>query len=220
MGFAGPEPEIVRTAVAAVIARAGDEATRARLRVTVTSGSGPLGSERGEGPATLIVTLTPTSAWPVSTMVATVPWVRNERSALVGLKTTSYAENAIALASAQRRGASEALLADTRGRLSEGTGTNVFVVIDGNVLTPSLDSGALAGVTRDLLIEWTRDSGIITETDLPYDVLFSADEVFLTSSTRDVHPVHRVDDRDLAVGPVAIKLSELFLARAADDPDP
>ncbi|CAB4937517.1 unannotated protein [freshwater metagenome] len=220
MGFAGPDPSSVRAAVAAVISRSGMEASRARLRVTVTSGSGPLGSERGDGPPTLIVTLTPTQRWPQSTAVATVPWVRNERSALVGLKSTSYAENAIALASAQRRGASEALLADTRGRLSEGTGSNIFVVVAGEVLTPSLDSGCLAGVTRELLIEWSRDFGGISETDLPYEVLFSADEVFLSSSTRDVHPVHKVDSRELPVGPVATDLAAMFLARAADDPDP
>ena len=63
-----------------------------------------------------------------------VPWVRNERSAVAGLKTTSYAENVVALAYAKERGAIEAVFANTRGELCEGTGTNVFVVRDGVVV--------------------------------------------------------------------------------------
>ena len=86
-----------------------------------------------------------------------VPWVRNERSAVAGLKTTSYAENVVALAYAKERGAIEAVFANTRGELCEGTGSNVFVVRDGVVWTPPLDSGCLAGITRALAVEWCRE---------------------------------------------------------------
>jgi branched-chain amino acid aminotransferase len=220
LGVRAPDDELVRRAVAETLAAAGSDAARARLRITLTSGSGPLGSERGSGPPTLVVTLTPTGAWPASSAIATVPWPRNERSAVAGLKTTSYAENALALAEAHRRGASEAVLADTRGRLCEGTGSNVFVVVDGELHTPTLETGCLAGITRELVLEWAPEVVASREQDHPVEVLRSADEVFITSSTRDVHPVDRVDDRELEVGPVTRAVAEVFARRAGADPDP
>ncbi|NEE51568.1 4-amino-4-deoxychorismate lyase, partial [Streptomyces sp. SID8455] len=119
----------------------------------------------------------------------TVPWTRNERGALTGLKTTSYAENVVALARARERGASEALFPNTVGRLCEGTGSNVFVVLDGRIHTPPVASGCLAGITRALAVEWTGAE----ESDLPMEVLAEADEIFLTSTLRDIQAVHRVD---------------------------
>ena len=220
LGFAGPGDARVREAVAAVVQDAGDDTTVARLRITVTSGVGPLGSDRGTVDPTLVVTCVPAKAWPTTSSLATVPWVRNERSAVAGLKTTSYAENAVALAEAHRRGASEAVFADTQGRLCEGTGSNVFVVVDGEVLTPHLRSGALAGVTRELVLEWAPSVAPVREADLPYDILATADEVFITSSTREVHPVDRVDDRLVAVGPITADVAAEFARRAAQDLDP
>ncbi len=130
--------------------------------------------------------------------VVSAPWVRNERAATAGLKTTSYAENVIALAHAKERGALEAVFGNTRGELCEATGSNVFVVVDGVLRTPPLDSGCLAGITRELLLEWCRDAGIeVVEEALPLDVLAHADEVFLTSSIKDVFPVSAVDGRVL-----------------------
>jgi branched-chain amino acid aminotransferase len=220
LGIPAPHQRSLREAVAAVVGDAGAGAVRARLRITVTSGDGPFGSERGTGVPTLVVTLTPATPWPGTTTLATVPWVRNERSAVGGLKTTSYAENAVALAYAHGRGASEAVLADTTGRLSECTGSNVFVVIDGEALTPGLASGCLAGITRDLVLEWGSAVLPIREADLPYGVLATADEVFITSSTRDVHAVVRIDDRQLEAGPVTGRLASVFAARAAVEVDP
>ena len=220
LGIEGPPAGRVREAVDAVVAGSGVPTAFSRLRITVTSGAGPFGSERGDVPATLVVTLAAANPWPPTTTLATVPWSRNERSAIAGLKTTSYAENAIALADAKRRGASEAVLADTQGRLSECTGSNVFVVVDGVVHTPSLDTGCLAGVTRELVLEWGRDTADLRESHLPYDVLRSADEVFITSSTRDVHPVTRIDDRTLDAGPVSVALRAVFAERARVDIDP
>jgi len=220
LGIAGPDDATVRRAVDAVVRGSGVATDFARLRITVTSGVGPFGSERGEAGATLVVMLSAATPWPATTTLATVQWARNERSAIAGLKTTSYAENAIALADAKRRGASEAVLADTQGRLSECTGSNVFVVVDGVALTPSLDTGCLAGVTRELVLEWGGEVVQLGESHLPYDVLETADEVFITSSTRDVHPVTRIDARELAVGPVTRALAELFATRSHDQVDP
>lgn len=161
-----------------------------RLRYTVTGGPGPLGSERLGGPMTYIVTAGEMPLPPVATTVAVVPWTRNERAATVGLKTTSYAENVIALAAARELGGTEALLANTAGLLCEGTGSNVFVVQDGVVLTPPLASGPLAGITRALTIEWLREDGVeVREEELKLSVLAECDEVWITSSTRDVQAV-------------------------------
>src|SRR5829696_6607587 len=124
-----------------------------RLRFTVTGGPGPLGSDRHDSDLTHIVTAVPHARPGAHGGVVTVPWVRNERAATAGLKTTSYADNVIALAHAKRNGAMEAVLANTRGELCEATGSNVFVVTGGVVRTPPLESGCLAGITRGLLLE-------------------------------------------------------------------
>jgi branched-chain amino acid aminotransferase len=136
---------------------------------------------------------------------------------LAGLKTTSYAENVVALAAARERGASEAIFANTVGNLCEGTGTNIFCVYDGELVTPTLGSGALAGVTRGLVLAWFG----AVERDVPLERLAEADEVFLTSTTRDVQPVHRVDERELsAPGEVTAAVAKTFAERAGEDLDP
>ncbi|SDJ89871.1 aminotransferase class IV [Streptomyces indicus] len=215
-GLGLPEPDLdeVRRACAAVVEA--NPMPLGRLRITYTGGLSPLGSDRGDAGPTLVVALGETSRRPDSTAVITVPWTRNERGALTGLKTTSYAENVVALARAHEHGASEALFANTVGRLCEGTGSNVFVVLDGEIHTPPVASGCLAGITRALAVEWTGAQ----ETDLPFEVLAEAEEVFLTSTLRDIQAVHRVDDRELVPGPVTAKAMRAFDERAADDLDP
>ncbi|MDL5200457.1 aminodeoxychorismate lyase [Streptomyces sp. ALI-76-A] len=216
LGLPDPDLDEVRRACAAVLEA--NPMPLGRLRVTYTGGHGPLGSDRGEHGPTLLVALGESARRPDTTAVITVPWTRNERGALTGLKTTSYAENVVALARARRQGGSEALFGNTVGRLCEGTGSNVFVVLDGELHTPPLSSGCLAGITRALTIEWTG----ARETDLPLDVLERADEIFLTSTLRDVQAVHRVDDRALpgAPGPVTAKAMRIFDERSGDDQDP
>jgi branched-chain amino acid aminotransferase len=190
-----------------------------RVRITLTGGVAPLGSGRGEAPPTLVVAVAPASPWEPDTIAVTVPWPRNERSAVAGLKTTSYAENVVALAEARKVDATEAILANTRGRLCEGTGTNVFVAVGGRLLTPSLLSGCLAGVTRELVLEVLPDAD---EDDLPLEVLGEADEVLLTSSTRDVQPLRMVDGRTLPGrhGPVAQRAAAALADLQSRDLDP
>ncbi|MBK6019146.1 aminotransferase class IV [Streptomyces sp. MBT53] len=216
LGLPDPDLDEVRRGCAAVLDA--NPLPFGRLRITFTGGHGPLGSDRGEHGPTLVIALGEAKRRPDSTAVVTVPWTRNERGALVGLKTTSYAENVVALARAHQHGASEALLANTVGQLCEGTGSNVFVVLDGEIHTPPVTSGCLAGITRALTVEWTGAK----ETDLPLDVLERADEVFLTSSLRDVQAVHLLDDRQLpgVAGPVTAKAMRVFDERSADDLDP
>lgn len=217
LGLPAPDAGRVRAAVEEVLAANAEHRDRPlRLRITYTGGTSPLGSDRGEHGPTLVVALAPMTGWGASAKVVVVPWVRNERSATAGLKTTSYAENVVALAHAKARGGTEAVFANTVGNLCEGAGSNVFLVRGGEVVTPPLGSGCLAGVTRALLLEWAD----VIEKDLPILALTEADEVFLTSSTRDLQAVHAVDDVEVAPGPVTARLAATFAARSTEDLDP
>ena len=154
LGLVPPDREVLREATAAVLdANALEEA---RVRITVTGGKQPLGSERRDVSVTVVVAATEVRDVSPTISVVVVPWTRNERGATAGLKTISYAENVRALAYAQERGAGEAVFANNRDELCEATGSNVFVVKDGRVRTPPADAGCLLGVTRALVLELCR----------------------------------------------------------------
>lgn len=219
LGFEGPSDDVIRAGVAAVLAESGVDTSYARLRITVTSGSGTVGGPRSEHP-TLAVTVTAVHPYPPTATLVTVPWVRNERSPLVGAKTTSYAESVTALTYAQAHGASEAVMADTRDRLSECTASNIFVVLAGQAITPTLACGALPGVTRDLVLVWGNTVMPVREGELPATVLNYAEEIFITSSMRGVQPVVRVDDRMLEIGPVTRAIAHEYNRLAKERLDP
>ena len=208
LGLPAPDLDAVRRGVAAVLD--GPPLALGRLRITFTGGPAPLGSGRGDAAPTLIVVADAMQPQPESTTVVTVPWPRNERGALAGLKTTSYAENVVALAEAKRQGATEAIFANLAGHLCEGTGSNVFYVVEGELRTPPLASGCLAGVTRALVLEWFGGR----EVDEPIETVTRASEVFLVSTPRDVQAVRRWDDRDLpAPGPVTREALQVWRRR-------
>jgi branched-chain amino acid aminotransferase len=202
-----------------LVAAPAGEAETARLRLTVTGGVAPPGSGRGTAGPTLIIAVAPLDPWEADTVAVTVPWPRNERSAVTGLKTTSYAENVVALAEAWKVGATEAIMSNLAGNLCEGTGTNVFVVRGGRLFTPPLLAGCLAGVTRALLLEELPDAD---EDNVPMTTLPEADEVLLTSSTRDVQPLRMLDGRELPgiEGSVAKRAIDAIADLQARDLDP
>ncbi len=191
LGLQVPSPDLLTTAVDEVIAA--NDLSEARVRITVTGGRSPLGSVRGADGPLVIVAAAQHSDYEPDVTLAIAPWPKNERSAVAGLKTTSYAENVVALSWARERGAGEAIFTNLAGNLCEGTGTNLFLVIDGRLVTPPLSSGCLAGVTRALLVETLN----VDERDLPRSALATASEAFLTSTTREVHPVRSVDGQPL-----------------------
>lgn len=221
LGFDAPPADDVRRAVESVSREWGPEG--GRLRITVTTGSGPMGSERGAGPLTLVVSATPMAVRTDPTKVLTVPFTRNERGALAGLKTTSYAENVVALQMARDEGASEGIFANTTGMLCEGTGSNVFVAAGGVLSTPPLSSGCLAGVTRALLLEVLDDAGAAaTEADTPIDRWPEVDEAFLVSTGRHVQPISHIDGvaLPLAPGPLTTAAARVWQDAYADAVDP
>ncbi|HET7487704.1 MAG TPA: aminotransferase class IV [Acidimicrobiales bacterium] len=217
MGLAVPPANTLRAAVEAVVAASGLEAVA--VRITVTGGLGPLGSGRGGGGPTVVVAARPLPLALPAVDVVVVPWPRNERGALAGLKTTSYGENVVALAYARERGGDEAIFANLAGRLCEGTGSNVVVEHAGRLVTPPLAAGCLAGVTRALLLE----AGAVVEEDVSLDALASSSEAFLTSTTREVQPIGAVDGHPLPAGtpgPLTAGAGTLFAALVAKDLDP
>ena len=150
-----------------------------------------------------------------------MPWTRNERSAVAGAKTTSYAENVVALAHAHARGAHEAIFANTRGELCEGTGSNIFVGVDGALRDPAAvvrlprrhHPRAAPGVGGQ---GGAAGRGTRPAARGPA----AAEDVVLTSSTRDVQRVAVVDGRELRGGETGTAAAELFARRAADGVDP
>jgi branched-chain amino acid aminotransferase len=175
--------------------------TDARMRITLTSGAGPPGLARGGGPATAIVAALPLEPWPATATAITSKWRRDERSPLAGVKTISLVDHVMALAEARAAGVGEALLLNGRGELCEATTANVFCVRDGGVETPALGSGCLAGITRDNVLRLCARLRIgAVATTLPGQVLHESEELFLTSSTREIQPLVAIDGRPVGNG--------------------
>ncbi|HET8742559.1 MAG TPA: aminotransferase class IV [Gaiella sp.] len=131
------------------------------------------------------------------------PWL------LPGTKSVSYATHAAASAEAHRRGADDAVFVDPDGTVLEGTVTNVWWRQGSTLFTPALALGILAGETRAALLELAPGVGYAVETGAyPLERLRSAEEVFTSSSVREVMPVVALDDAPVARGPAADELQD------------
>ena len=209
----------VHAAVRALMATDQAAVSPSWLRITVTGGSAPMGTGAIGLRPTVIGAVAPMAPWPPTTDVVVAPWRRNEYGATTGLKTISYADNVIAHRYAHSAGADEAVFANTRGQLCEGTGTNVVMAFDGRLVTPTLAAGCLAGVTRELLLEWLPG---LEEYDVAVTALAEAPEAFLTSTSRNVHSIQHVGDIELAAapGPLTRHALDVWERNAARDIDP
>ena len=215
LGLPAPDHALIERAVAAVLA--GRRYVDGKVRITYTAGAGPLGSQAAFGPPTLVVAADARTLSTAPARLVTVPWTRNEHGALTGVKSTSYAENVRALAYATQRGGSEAIFANTAGHVCEGTGSNLFCVFGSEIVTPPLSAGPLAGITRELVLEWCD----VREADLTLAEAQAADEVFVTSSLRDIQAVAGWDDLRLpAPGPVTAAVAATFAERSAAGLEP
>lgn len=138
---------------------------------------------------------------------------RHAASALAGVKTISWLNNVWSAGEAQRDGFDEVILLNERAEVAECTAANLFAVKNGKVFTPPLTSGCLEGVTRGILFEIAPDAGIpVIEQTLLHDDLYRADEVFVSSTNRNVLGVGEIAGHALAnaPGPVTRRVHELF----------
>jgi len=139
---------------------------------------------------------------------------QNEYSALSKIKSLNYLNNRLALKEAEGKNADEAILLNTKGYVCEGSRTNVFLVKDSQVLTPSLDCGCLKGITRNTIIDIAKKESIgVYEKELLPEDIFNSSEVFLTNSLLEVAPFVYLDERPInkgAPGEITKFLSEKY----------
>ncbi|RYD46176.1 MAG: 4-amino-4-deoxychorismate lyase [Verrucomicrobiaceae bacterium] len=184
---------------------------RARLRLIVTAGSGSHNDLTAGLDRLVWLSAFPAGETPAALSVCLSPWPRNECSPLAGLKTACYAENIMALDHARRQGFDETIFLNTAGHLCETATANLFLVVDGVLITPGLDSGCLPGIGREVLLELAAANGIpVKEYPLTARSLDAADEIFISSSTRGPVPVTRCGDREIPAGPVTEFLRTLW----------
>lgn len=195
------------------------------IRLIVSRGLGDLSYhfEKVKGP-TVVIVVKPYGGHPAwhyadGIPVALVKVRRNHPQALdPAIKSSNLLNNVLAVREAQARGAEEAILLNQKGEIAEGASTNVFVVRGDTLITPLLETGILAGITREVVLELALRLGIpAREQALAPEDFLSADEAFLTSTTREVVPIRAVDDRALGPGrpgPVTLRLLEAYRAYA------
>jgi branched-chain amino acid aminotransferase len=204
---------------------AAGELAEAYIRVLLTRGVGELTYDVHATPVpSLIIIVKPLEEPPARVFsdgipIATVPILRNHPGSVNPIiKSNNLLNNALAMQEANRRGGEEGLMCNYRGELSECSQANFFMVRGGVALTPKSAAGLLEGVTRAFLFEVGRDVGVTVraETLLPQD-LETADEAFITSTTRGLSPVTRIDGRPVGngkPGPVTLRLLDAYRTRA------
>jgi branched-chain amino acid aminotransferase len=143
---------------------------------------------------------------------------RHAASPLAGVKSISWLNNVWAVAEANKEGFDEVVLLNERGEAAECTSANIFAVKDGKILTPPLSSGCLEGVTRGILLEIAPEAGLpVVEQALRPEDLYSAEEVFISSTNRNLISVSEIAGHViLTPGPVCDRLNELFDAYVAE----
>jgi branched-chain amino acid aminotransferase len=164
-------------------------------RVSFVKNQGGLWSQADElGPTDLLIFTRELVPWPAAQRLTLQPMGIFSGGHYAGAKMLSWVPHAAVLARAHEAGYDDALLLNEKGHLAECTSANIFLVRGGRVLTPPLSSGCLAGITREILLEIAPRAGIeILEQELTPQELTSAEEVFISSTTREVAAVDRVD---------------------------
>ena len=198
----------------------------ARLRLTVSRGVGEPGlAPPAHGIPTCVITITERAAMPddprpgLDARIASGR--RNEHAMSAGMKTLAYTDSVLALAEARAAGADEALLLDTEGHLSEGSASNLFLVLGGVLHTPPLSCAALPGITRAIVIEIAdRMAVAVEERPLVPDDLQRAGEAFLTSAIRGIAPLRSVEGRPIGTncpGRLTMSIAERYRAVISEE---
>lgn len=196
------------------------------VRILLTRGVGAISYDVQACPApTLVIIIKPqmdppAEAYACGVRVVLVPVVRNHPGSINPLiKSNNLLNNALASQEAHRLGGFEAIMRNYRGEISECSQSNLFIVKHGELLTPPVDAGLLVGITRGFVFEVARTVGVpVSERTLKDADLFGADEMFLTSTTREIVPIVKVDETPIGSGtpgPVTQKLLAEFRRQVA-----
>jgi len=130
----------------------------------------------------------------------------------VAKATGVYLNSMLAVTEANRAGYDEAILLTAEGYVADGSGENIFVVRDGEISTPSLSTSILPGITRDTVIQIAQDLGyVVGEQNIIRSDLYLADEVFMCGTAAEVTPLRSIDDHEIGVGPITLKIQEAYL---------
>lgn len=202
----------------------------AYIRLCVTRGVGKLGINPFlcDNATTFIITdlvrLYPQEMYDNGLNIVTAKTVRNHPDALdPRIKSMNYLNNILAKIEGIKAGCIETLMLNYEGKVAECTGDNIFIVSNGELLTPPLQAGVLEGVTRNLVMGLARDAGVtVREADLVLDDVYAADECFLTGTAAEVIPVISVDQKTIGTGkpgPLTKQLLEAFHSLVADAPE-
>ena len=177
-------------------------AREATMRLCVFRSQGGFWAGPGTGNASDLVALTSElEQWQESVALGVAEQARHAEFRFAGTKTLSWAHNLTMRETAQREGFEEVILLNEREEVAECTSANIYAVIDGKTYTPPLESGPLPGVTRALLLEELEVPNTpVVERVLQLDDLFEAEEVFITSTTRELMPVHQIGERRISSG--------------------
>jgi branched-chain amino acid aminotransferase len=201
------------------------------IRLVVTRGPGTLGlnPNRCKTPTVIVIAgkiqLYPPELYQRGMEIVTVPTTRNLHSALnPAIKSLNYLNNILAKIEANNAGCEEAIMLNAEGFVAECTGDNIFIVKEGQLLTPPLAAGALYGITRRVVMDLAAQSGLkATEPNLTRYDLFNADECFVTGSAAELMPVVKIDGRVIGTGkpgPVTKRLVAKYhaLTKASGEP--
>lgn len=206
---------------------AAGEMDEAYIRVLLTRGVGELSYDPKATPTpSLVIIVKPAEEPPARVTeqgitISLVPILRNHPGSVhPRIKSNNLLNNALAMQEAYRRGGEEGLMCNYRGELAECSQANFFLVRDGVAFTPRSAAGLLEGVTRAFLFEVGQDIGVGVreETLLPAD-LETAEETFITSTTREISPVVKIDDRVIGAGvpgPITKRLLDGYRRRAQE----
>lgn len=193
-----------------------DKLTDARLRLTLSNG--PMTETEEQRKPTLLITATKLQPYPAEyykkgVMVILSSSRQNTFEPTCGHKTTSYFSRMIMLSKAHQQRAAEALWFTTDNRLAEGCISNVFLVKDSAIYTPTIKTPVLAGIARKTVCEIARTNSIkLTEKDLYIDDLLGADEIFLTNVIMQIMPVSKVEKHTVGSGKVGTMTKRLQIS--------
>ncbi len=189
LGLAKSDLSALSEIVSELCQRNGCQRGIARVRLTATAGSGPFDLSNEGKMARCWISATPWHEAVNSVICGLLPWRKNNNSSITGIKSTSYAENILALRHAKQRGWNEGIFLTHADQVSEAIMANVLILLGNEIVTPPLASACLPGIMRGVILA----NGLAKEMTLTYDDLIHADALWLSSALRGLVPVERID---------------------------